>query len=104
MLDEIREENQTPGFDGDAPEGIDDSARVVDEAIRRLWAERPDVGHEVSSEMDHGSHASAAHQQTPRPVVAWMPLVLSTMLIIHASPLVDTLRDWRRRPLDEDSG
>jgi hypothetical protein len=47
---QLRKDNQGPEH-GNEPEATDGPARVIDEAIRSLWAEEPDVGHAARTGM-----------------------------------------------------
>jgi hypothetical protein len=85
--------------------------RAIDEALGSLWAVQPTnpppacpvapepAGPRPLPRMSawDASGAHAPGTQSTELVPVWVPLLLSTALVIHASPLAETLRDRRRR-------
>ena len=84
------------------------NTQAVDEAIGSLWAEQQTSSQPTCLEspepaspaplpvMSALDAADEPGPQFPEPVSVWEPLVLATTLVIHASPLAETLRDRRR--------
>ena len=95
VFDQIREETQPSkrqrGPD-DEPDAVDESAfdSLIDEAIDSLWGEQQQPG------IDELHALCEAGMQPGGSGSVVMPLAFSTMLVIHARPLVETLRDRQR--------
>jgi hypothetical protein len=82
--------------------------QAIDEAIGSLWAVQPTdapptcpvspvpTSPAPPSEIGAFDTPDKPWMQCPEPVPVWVPLVLSTTVVIHASPLAERLRERRR--------
>ena len=84
-----------PSLGGRSPHVGRGDTQVVDEAMGSLWALTPTNAPSIAA-MNAFDAADEVGLQSPEPVSVWVPLVLSTTLVIRTSPLAEGLRDRRR--------
>ena len=90
-----------PSLGGRSPHVARGDTQVIDAAMSSLWALTPTDAPSIAA-MNAFDAADEVGLQSPKPVPVWVPLVLSTTLVIRTSSLAEGLRD-RRRGVEESS-
>ena len=84
-----------PSLGGRSPHVARGDTQVIDEAMGSLWALTPTDAPSIAA-MNAFDAPDEVGLQSPEPVPVWVPLVLSTTLVIRTSSLAEGLRDRRR--------